>query len=87
MLSDLRIYPYCLDSKRIERLNQYEDNLEYDMPDKYFTVFIEIGMVKMILDDLHRYARQDTKSNLLKVLMYLSSHRDCKAYILKYGGL
>jgi hypothetical protein len=57
IVSDFRIYPYCLDSQRIAKLNQYNDTLEFDMPDKYFSVFIEIGMVKMILDDLGKYAR------------------------------
>lgn len=75
-----------MDNQRIERLHYYEENYEYDMPDKYFSVFVEIGMVKLILDDLPRYARQDTKSNLLMVLIYLATHKDCKSYILKYGG-
>jgi|AACY02.4.fsa_nt_gi hypothetical protein len=57
------------------------------MPDKYCSSFIEIGMVKLILDDLTKYARSDTKASLLRVLLYLSTHRDCQAYILKYNGL
>jgi hypothetical protein len=57
------------------------------MPDKYCSSFIEIGMVKLILDDITKYARADTKASLLRVLLYLSSHRDCQAYILKYNGL
>lgn len=57
IVCDLRIYPFCLDKQRIEKLNYYETNYEFDMPDKYFSVFVEIGMVKLILDDLPRYAR------------------------------
>lgn len=57
------------------------------MPDKYCSSFIEIGMVKLILNDMTKYARSDTKANLLRVLLYLSTHRDCQAYILKYNGL
>ena len=57
------------------------------MPDKYLSSFIEIGMIKLILEDLTKYARADVKANLMLVLLYLSTHRDCKAYILKYNGL
>ena len=57
------------------------------MPDKYCTSFVEIGMVKLILDDINKYARSDTKINLIKVLTYLACQRDCKSYILKYNGL
>jgi|AACY02.6.fsa_nt_gi hypothetical protein len=57
------------------------------MPDKYFANFVELGLVKLILDDLNIYARANVKKNLCRVLTYLSSHRDCKAYILRYNGL
>lgn len=57
------------------------------MPDKYITSFIELGMVKLVLDDLKTYARANTIMNLLKILTYLSTHQDCRAYILKFNGL
>ena len=34
-----------------------------------------------------KYARSDTKASLLRVLLYLCTHRDCQAYLLKYNGL
>jgi hypothetical protein len=72
---------------QIEVLSNYHEDLEFDMPDKYCSSFVEIGMIKLILDDISKYARSDTKINLIKVLTYISSHRDCKAYVLKYNGL
>lgn len=56
------------------------------MPDKYVTYFIEMGFVKLILEDLNAYARANTVCALLKILTYLATHRDCRAYILKYNG-
>ena len=52
------------------------------MPDKYLSIFVELGLVKLILDDLASYSRADTRSKLCRVLSYLATHRDCKAYIL-----
>lgn len=57
------------------------------MPDKYMSKFVEKGLVKLVLDDLDIYARASVKKNLCRVLTYLSSQRDCRAYILKYNGL
>ena len=56
------------------------------MPDKYITYFIEMGFVRLILQDLNAYARANTVCALLKILTFLSTHQDCKAYILKYNG-
>lgn len=67
-------------------MSNYHEDLEFDMPDKYQSYFIELGMVKLILDDLSAYARANTVCNLLKIMAYLSCHRDCRAYILKYNG-
>ena len=85
--ADLRVYPYCLKTNQIASMSNYHEDLEFDMPDKYLSYFIEIGIVKLILDDLNSYARANTVCNLLKILTYLSTHRDCRAYILKYNGL
>lgn len=57
------------------------------MPDKYFSTFVECGMVNMILRDIDNYARADTKVKLCQVLTYIATQKDCKAYILKYNGL
>lgn len=52
------------------------------MPDKYLSIFVELGLVKLIIDDLQNYSRADTRSKLCRVLAFLACHRDCKAYIL-----
>ena len=57
------------------------------MPDKYLSYFIELGMVKLIIDDLKNYSRANTVVALLKIMTHLATHRDCKAAILKYNGL
>jgi hypothetical protein len=57
------------------------------MPDKHLCNFIEIGMVRQVIDDMNNYARARTISSLCKILTYLATHKDCKAYILKYNGL
>jgi len=56
------------------------------MPDKYVTYFIEMGFVKLILEDLNAYARANTVCALLKILTFLATHQDCRAYILRYNG-
>ena len=84
---DLRIFPYILKKSQIETISNYHEDLEFDMPDKYCSSFVEIGMIKLILDDINKYARSDTKINLIRVLTYICTHRDCKAYVLKYNGL
>mmetsp|Transcript_29513 Transcript_29513/g.44868 ORF Transcript_29513/g.44868 Transcript_29513/m.44868 type:complete len:223 (+) Transcript_29513:2421-3089(+) len=87
MMSDLRAFPYVISAIQLERLSTYHEELEFDMPDKYNSTFVEMGMIKLILDDMNNYARADTKCNLCRVLNYLSNHSDCRAYILKYNGL
>jgi len=57
------------------------------MPDKYICQFIEAGIVDLILTDLVHYTRPVVICNLLRVLCYLASHQDCKAYILRLNGL
>jgi hypothetical protein len=57
------------------------------MPDKYLSKFIEAGMIKLLLSDLDDYARASVKKALCRVLTYLASQRDCRAYILRYNGL
>ena len=47
---------------QIEILSCYEKRLEFDMPDKYLSSFIEIGMVRLILEDMTKYARADPKT-------------------------
>lgn len=66
---------------------QYHEDNEFELPDKYMSTFIEVGVVKLILDDLKFYARANTIVNLLRVLTYLSTQQDCRAYILSQGGL
>ena len=60
--------------------------MQFDMPDNKCPVFVELGLVKLILDDLNLYARVNVKKNLCKILTYLATHKDCKAYILRYNG-
>ena len=57
------------------------------MPDKYCCMFIENGLINLLIKDLFNYSRPNIICNLLKVLRYLATHQDCKAYILKYNGL
>lgn len=85
-MADLRIWPHCLKKKHIERLAQYHRDAEFDMPDKYLSKFIEAGLIKQLLGDLENYARASVKKNLCRVLTYLSTQRDCRAYILRYNG-
>ena len=40
-VSDVRIYPYTLKRNQIEMLSNYHEDLEFDMPDKYLTAFVE----------------------------------------------
>ena len=87
MVSDLRVFPYIVNAIQIEKLSTYHQDLEFDMPDKYNSNFVEIGLIKMLLEDINNYARADVKVNMVKVLTSLSNHRDCRAYILKYNGL
>ena len=68
-------------------LSNYHQDLEFDMPDKYLSAFVEQGMVRLILRDIENYARADTKCKLCLMLTYLATQKDCKAYILKYNGL
>ena len=86
-MADLRIWPHCLRQKHIVRLAQYHRDAEFDMPDKYLSKFIEAGMIKLLLSDLDDYARASVKKVLCRVLTYLASQRDCRAYILRYNGL
>lgn len=86
-VADLRVYPYLIKKQQISKLSSYTPEMEYEMPDKYFSNLVELGLVKLILDDLNLYARANVKKNLCKILTYLSSHRDCRAYILRYNGL
>ena len=86
-MCDLRIFPYIIKKSQIETISNYHEDLEFDMPDKYCSSFVEIGMIKLILDDINKYARSDTKINLIRVLTYICTHRDCKAYVLKYNGM
>ena len=73
--------------KKIERLAQYHKELEFEMPDKYMSKFIEVGLVKILLEDIDNYARASVKKNLCRVFTYLCNHRDCRAYILKCNGM
>ena len=57
------------------------------MPDKYSCMFIENGLLNRLIGDLFSYSRPNIICNLLRILRYLASHQDCKAYILKYNGL
>ena len=72
---------------QIEKLSSYTPEMEFEMPDKYQPSFVELGLVKLILDDLNLYARANVKKNLCRIMTYLSTHRDCKSYILRYNGL
>jgi len=83
----LRLYNYVVKKRQIEKLSTYIPEMEFEMPDKYSAMFVELGLVKLILDDLNIYARANVKKNLCRVLTYLSTHRDCKAYILRYNGM
>lgn len=68
-------------------MSSYTPEMEFEMPDKYCPNFVELGLVKLILDDLSLYARANVKKNLCRIMTYLATHRDCKAYILRYNGL
>ena len=72
---------------QIEKLSSYHEDQEFDMPDKYNSNFVELGMVKLLLEDMSHYALAEVKCNMCRVLTFLANHRDCKAYILKYNGL
>ena len=86
-ISDIRAYPIIVTRNMIDNLSNYHEDLEFDMPDKYCCNFVELGMIKTIIDEIDNYARADTKRNLIKVLAMVATHRDCRAYILKYNGL
>ena len=34
---------------------------------------------------MDHYSRWDTKCNLIRIMANLATHRDCKAYLLKYN--
>jgi len=57
------------------------------MPDKYSSMFIENGLIILLLENLFKYSRPNIICNLLKVLRHLATNDDVKAYILKYNGL
>ena len=40
-----------------------------------------------IIDEIENYSRKDVKINLCRILSYISTQRDCKAYLLKYNCL
>lgn len=86
-VADLRVFPYLLSKAQRKRLSSCCPESEFDQPDKFMAEFIEVGLIKLILDDLNLYVRANVKKSLCRVLTYLSSHRDCKAYILRYNGL
>ena len=57
------------------------------MPDQYLSKFIENGIIMSIIDEIDNYSRKDVKINLCRILYYISTQRDCKAYLLKYNCL
>ena len=65
----------------------YHEDMEFDMPDRNLSYFIELGMVKLLLEDLSNYARANTVCLMLRIMSYLATHRDCRANILKDNGL
>ena len=44
------------------------------MPDKYCCMFIENGLINLLIKDLFNYSRPNIICNLLKVLRYLATH-------------
>jgi len=49
---DLRVYPYLLKKNQIETISNYHPDLEFEMPDKYMSMFVEIGFLHFLILDL-----------------------------------
>lgn len=64
----------------------YNADKEFAQADRYIKHFIEIGLVQYILTNIQNYARQNVVTNLLKILTYCCTNRDCKAFILRNDG-
>ena len=86
-MCDLRLYPFVVGNAKIESLSNYHEDLEFGMPDKFVCKFVEVGLIKLIVDNLDSYSRADTRTKLIKILSLLATHRDCRAYILMHNGL
>lgn len=54
---DLRVYPYLLKNKQIDKIATYHPELEFEMMDKYQVRFVENALLSGLINDMKNYSR------------------------------
>jgi hypothetical protein len=75
-----------LKPKQIEMQSKYHDDLEFEMPDKFFLQYIEKQVIDKLIGGM-TFDVEQTVTAILSALSKLATKKECRARILMMGGL